>query len=153
MVDRHGCVKGSLSEQTYRVSSGLLNFYFLKIPKQLGTKSATFTITSNKAADLPLRFGKCSLHLFTHRLINVNIFSCIPSNPANTSAIGQQTRKDIRVPLLVWPCETNQGCLSAWSVVKRFVGFFSIMFPMKSLAVEVRHQQLLVSTATAQISE
>ena len=40
--------------------------------------------------------------------------------------------------------KTNQGCLSACSVRKRFLGFFSIMFLIKSLAVETRHGQLLV---------
>lgn len=146
MVDHHGCVKGSLSD-----TQNVPKFHFHQIYKQLGIKSVTFTMTSNKAADLPFRFGKCSLHLLTHRLINVNIFSCIPGNPANTSVIGQRSRKDTCIPLLFWPCETNQGCLSAWSVVKRFLGFFSIMFPMKSLAVEVWYQHLLVSTAIAQI--
>ena len=69
-------------------------FHFNQIHKQLGTKTVTFTVTGNKAADLPLGFGKCSLHLLTHRLINVNIFSGIPCNPANTSVIGQRTHND-----------------------------------------------------------
>lgn len=42
--------------------------------------------------------------------------------------------------------KANQGCLRACSVRKRFVGFFSIIFLMKSLAVETRHEQLIITS-------
>lgn len=133
-------LKARCQTQTYRVSPGAPNFHFHQIHKQPETKSVTFPITCNRAADLPVGFCKRSLHLLTHRLVNVDVFGRIPANPASTSVVGQKrvrTREDTRVPLLFGPWETNQGCLRAWSVLKRFVGFFSIMFPMKSLAVEV----------------
>lgn len=60
--------------------------------------------------------------------------------PVSLVSKRMRTREDTHVAAAVWPWETNQGCLRAWSVLKRFVGFFSIMFPMKSLAVEVWYQ-------------
>lgn len=41
---------------------------------------------------------------------------------------------------------THQGCVSACSVRKRLVGFFSIMFLMKSLAVEDSDNTLYIYT-------
>lgn len=87
-------LKARCQTQTYLVSPSVPNFHFHQFHKQPETKSVTFPITCSRAADLPVGFCKRSLHLLTHRLVNVDVFSRIPANPASTSVIGQQTRED-----------------------------------------------------------
>ena len=46
-------------------------------------KRLSFKVANRSVSYLPLGFGKVSLHLFADRLINVQVFSSVFSDPEN----------------------------------------------------------------------